>query len=43
MPSESCHGLERGTAADAKFIRLLHQPLPYEVMMMAMALVHIKS
>src|ERR1017187_2540828 len=43
MPSESRHGLKRRASADAEFIRLLHQPFPYEVMVMAMTLVHIKS
>ena len=43
MPSESRHGLERRAAADAELVRLLQQPFPYELMVMAMALVHIKS
>jgi hypothetical protein len=43
MPSKSRHGLERRATADAEFIRLLHQPFPYEVMVMAVTLVHIES
>src|ERR1700676_4787818 len=43
MPSESCHGLKRRATADAELIRLLQQPFPYELMVMAMTLVHIKS
>jgi hypothetical protein len=43
MPSESRHGLECRTTADAQLIRLLQQPFPCEVMVMAMTLVDIKS
>jgi hypothetical protein len=43
MPPKPRHGFKCRAAANAEFIRLLHQPFPYEMMVMAMTLVHIKS
>jgi hypothetical protein len=43
VSSESCHGLKRRAAPDPEPVRLLEQPFPHEVMVMAMILVHVKS